>query len=422
MARPTVCGAVVDGVGMGGVGQVAPGGLAARLADYSAGVTGHMAGSSAADGPTTGVPEAEGRRWPWPAGAATGIGSLPGTDIAEAQRIVLGELPDLPHLPELPARGPGADLIGRGAGFLVDLPVELYAGRWRVAARPGRDLRRTRDLMERDLDQLTEQAAGYTGPVKVQSAGPWTLAAHLERPVGGRMLRDAGAVRDLTDSLAEGLAAHVADVAARLPGASVLLQLDEPSLPAVLAGRVPTESGFGMLRVVEASTAADALRTVIDAAGVPVIAHCCAPAAPIGVFRSAGAKGLALDLSLDLGAAGLDALGEALDAGLGLFAGAVPSLGPADGPPQATSAGESAPAGGRTQASAEGNSDIAGPSSADTADRVRKLWRRIGFPLADLAGQVVVTPACGLAGANPEYVRAALTACRDAGRRLLEEG
>jgi methionine synthase II (cobalamin-independent) len=240
------------------------------------------------------------------------------------------------------------------------------------------------------------------------------------------MLRDAGAVRDLTDSLAEGLAAHVADVAARLPGASVLLQLDEPSLPAVLAGRVPTESGFGMLRVVEASTAADALRTVIDAAGVPVIAHCCAPAAPIGVFRSAGAKGLALDLSLDLGAAGLDTLGEALDAGLGLFAGAVPSLGPADGRLQAASAEESAasaPAGGRTQAaSAGGNSDIAGPSSADIADRVRKLWRRIGFPLSDLAGQVVVTPACGLAGANPEYVRAALTACREAGRRLLEEG
>ena len=44
--------------------------------------------------------------WPWPAGSATGIGSLPGTDIAEAQRIVLGELPNLPHLAELPAGAP----------------------------------------------------------------------------------------------------------------------------------------------------------------------------------------------------------------------------------------------------------------------------------------------------------------------------
>jgi methionine synthase II (cobalamin-independent) len=379
----------------------------------------------------TGELEEQERRWPWPPGAATGIGSLPGTDIAEAQRIVLGELPEFPHLPELPARGPGAEIIGRGAGFLVELPVELYAGRWRVASRPGRDLRRTRDLLERDLDQLTEQAAGYTGPVKVQSAGPWTLSSHLERPVGGRMLRDAGAVRDLTDSLAEGLAAHVADVAARLPGASVLLQLDEPSLPAVLAGRVPTESGFGMLRVVEASTATDALRAVINAAGVPVIMHCCAPAAPIGVFQSAGAKGLALDLSFDLDAAGLDALGEALDAGLGLFAGALPTVEPAGGRLQAASAERTA-AGERFRAASPEESAASdgagappgagGPSSADIADRVRKLWRRIGFPLADLPGQVVVTPACGLASATPEYARAALSACREAGRRLLEEG
>ena len=46
--------------------------------------------------------------WPWSAGAATGIGSLPGTDIVDAVALVFGELPDLPFLPELPRRGPGA--------------------------------------------------------------------------------------------------------------------------------------------------------------------------------------------------------------------------------------------------------------------------------------------------------------------------
>ncbi|MFD0823957.1 methionine synthase, partial [Micromonospora zhanjiangensis] len=45
---------------------------------------------------------------------------------------------------------------------------------------------------------------------------------------------------------------------------------------------------------------------------------------------------------------------------------------------------------------------------------------RLGFPPARLATQVVVTPTCGLAGATPEYARAVLTACRDAGRRLAE--
>ncbi|SCF31193.1 uroporphyrinogen decarboxylase/cobalamine-independent methonine synthase family protein [Micromonospora chokoriensis] len=328
--------------------------------------------------------------WPWPAGSATGIGSLPGTDIGEAQRVVLGELPDLPHLPELPARGPGADLIGRSAGLLVDLPVEVYAGRWRVAPRPGRDLRRALDLMERDLDQLAEQAEEYAGPIKVQTAGPLTLAASLELPIGGRLLRDAGAVRDLTGSLAEGLRAHVAAVARRVPRASVLLQVDEPSLPAVLAGRVPTESGFGAYRAVESVDAAALLRTVVEAVGVPTLVHCCAPDVPLELIRSTGADAVALDLDL---VNDLDPLGEAVDAGLGLLAGAAPTR-----PPSAGRA----------------------PTSAQIADRVRQLWDRLGFPRRQLAQQVVVTPACGLAGATPEYARAVLAACRDAGRRLAE--
>ncbi|MFC4021414.1 methionine synthase [Micromonospora sp. GCM10011542] len=329
--------------------------------------------------------------WPWTAGAATGIGSLPGTDITEAQRVILGELPALPHLPELPARGPGADLIGRTAGLLVELPVELYAARWRIAPRPGRDVRRARDLMERDLDQLAEQAEGYAGPLKVQAGGPLTLAAALELPIGGKMLRDPGAVRDLTGSLAEGLRAHVAAVAGRVPGASVLLQLDEPSLPTVLAGRVPTESGLGAYRAVESVAAAELLRTVVEAVGVPTVVHCCAPDVPLELIRSTGATAVALDLAL---LTDLDPLGEAIDAGLGLLAGAAPTR------PE--------PAG-------------RAPTSVEVADRVRRLWDRLGFPRRQLAEQVVITPACGLAGATPQYARAVLAACRDAGRRLAED-
>ena len=50
---------------------------------------------------------------------------MPGTDPAEAMRIIAGELPDFPHLPELPDRGPGADLTGRTAGLLIDIPAEV---------------------------------------------------------------------------------------------------------------------------------------------------------------------------------------------------------------------------------------------------------------------------------------------------------
>jgi Cobalamin-independent synthase, Catalytic domain len=329
---------------------------------------------------------------PWPEGSATGVGSLPGTDIAEAVRTVLGELPDLPYLPELPARGPGAEMIGRTAGLLVDLPVELYAARWRVTARPGRDARRTADLLERDLDTLTDLADGYTGALKVQVAGPWTLAASLELPVGGVLLRDPGAVRELTASLAEGLSRHLDDLRRRVPGASPLLQLDEPMLPAVLAGHVATESGFGTLRPVEAATASETLGSLIAAVGVPVVVHCCAPDAPVALMRSAGAAAVGLDLAL---ATDLDPIGEAVDAGLGLFAGALPTSGPGGAVPR--------------------------PDAAAAAARVRELWGKLGFPLADLPKRVVVTPACGLAGASPAAARAVTTATREAARRLLDE-
>ena len=37
-----------------------------------------------------------------------------------------------------------------------------------------------------------------------------------------------------------------------------------------------------------------------------------------------------------------------------------------------------------------------------------------------IAAQAVITPACGLAGAPPEYARAALVRCREAARLLPE--
>lgn len=327
----------------------------------------------------------------WPAGAATGVGSLPGTDIVEAVKTVFGELPELPYLPELPARGPGAELTGRTAGFLVELPVDLYAAQWRLTARPGADLRRTRDLTDRDLDALTEHADGYAGALKLQVAGPWTLAATLDLPIGGRVLRDSGAVRDLTASLAEGLAGHLADVKARVPGATLLLQLDEPALPAVLAGAIPTESGLHRYRPVDAPDAASALRRVVEAVGVPVVVHCCARDVPVALLRTAGAAAVSLDLDLlDLDdPQAIDPLGEALDAGFGLFAGAVPTAPPA-------------------------------PTAADTADRVRTLWRRFGFPPEKLPEQVVVTPACGLAGTHPAHARDITTVCREAATHLTD--
>ncbi len=236
--------------------------------------------------------------YPWQAGTATGIGSYPGSDPAEALRTVLGELPDLPHLPELPARGPGADLTGRTAGLLIDMPVRVEPSGWRFSDRPGRDTLRAHDHLARDLDVLEEVAGGHDGPFKIQVCGPWTLASTIELRHGDRALKDPGAVRDLAASLAEGVAAHVADVRRRLPAAEIVLQLDEPSLPAVLAGTVPTASGFSRLRAIEEPVAEDVLRTVIDAVGAYPVVHCCARNVPYGLLRGAGAKAISVDLRL----------------------------------------------------------------------------------------------------------------------------
>src|ERR1700760_304097 len=162
---------------------------------------------------------------------------MPGDNPLEAARVIAGELPDLPFLAELPDRGPGSDITGRTASaLLVELPVELAGPRgWRIAERPGRDMRRARSLLSSDLDAMEETLQGYAGPLKIQLAGPWTLAATIEQNRSlNPALADPGLVADLTSSLAEGIGVHVSEVGKRVPGAQLLVQLDEPSLPAVM--------------------------------------------------------------------------------------------------------------------------------------------------------------------------------------------
>lgn len=325
--------------------------------------------------------------FPWSEGAFTGVGSFPGEDPAEALRVVLGESPDLPHLPELPARGPGADIIARTAGLLVDLAVGLQPSGWRFADHPGRDTSRARGYLAEDLDTLEELAGDLDRPIKIQVAGPWTLAASIEMRSGEKALADAGAVRDLASSLAEGVSAHVRDVARRLPRATVLLQIDEPSLPGVLHGTVPTASGFSRIRSVEPPLAEDLLRRVIDAADAFPIVHSCAPRTPYGLLRAAGAKAVSIDAKLIRDE---DAIGEAVEAGTGFLMGVIPGT------------------------------DTTLPAPVRSIAPVRELWRRLGFSPRSLAESVVLTPVCGLSGATPSYARNALRHCREAAKILRE--
>lgn len=312
----------------------------------------------------------------WPSGAATGVGSLPGSDAATAQARTFDLLPDAPHLVELPARGPGADLVGRGAVLLSGLPVDLQPAGWRLVGRAGRDIRRSRDLLARDVDVLAAAADGYTGPLKIQAAGPWTLAASLELTRGDKALSDRGAVADLAASLADGLAAHAAAIGRLVPGATVVVQLDEPLLPRVLAGRLRTASGFAALRTPEPTEAEAILAAVLAAVPRPGV-HCCAADVPVALLRAAGAEWVSLDATQRQDE---DQIGEAYEGGTTLLLGI-----------------------------------------DDDPEPARRLLHRLGVEPAVARAQTVLTPTCGLAGRSEPDAWATYRRTVEAARRFADQ-
>ena len=136
--------------------------------------------------------------------------------------------------------------------------------------------------------------AATTGPFKLQAAGPWTLAAGLERTPGrarGRRRRRPSRPRAVAGRGPGG--ARRRGRAPGCPGRQVVVQLDEPSVPAVLQG------GAADRRAASASCP-PSRRTVVEQelarrrrrrCPVPVVVHCCAPRMPLDLFRAAGAAG-----------------------------------------------------------------------------------------------------------------------------------
>jgi hypothetical protein len=302
----------------------------------------------------------------------------------------------LPYLPELPARGPGADMIGRAAGLLADLAVDLQPMGWRFVDRAGHDAHRTSGLLRQDLDELAEAFDGYEGHLKVQIAGPWTLASSIWLHRGERSVVDGGATRDVIASLAEGLRAHLDEVAQLVPKATLVVQIDEPALPSVLAGRLPTASGFGRIRAVDPTMAAEGLRDVVAAAGDrPTVVHCCAPDVPLVLLRDTGVTAVSLDIGV-LTPKGWESVAATVESGVDLWAGVVPTDG--------------------ASAKADGH-----PHSGVTGviDPLLEAWRRVGLPISDLSG-VTLTPACGLGGLTPSGASSVQRLVVDAARALTE--
>jgi methionine synthase II (cobalamin-independent) len=158
----------------------------------------------------------------------------------------------------------------------------------------------------------------------------------------------------------------------------------------VLAGQIPTASGFSRHRTVDAPAAAPLLDAVLGAAlaaGVETLVHCCADDVPFDLLSRVGDGRVGLSVDLDrLGATAYDEVAAALEADRWTFLGVVPA----------------------TRPDAE-------PGVGDVVRRVERLLDMLGLEPTE---RLVLTPACGLAGADPAWARTALRLCAEAARQL----
>lgn len=326
-----------------------------------------------------------------PSGTGTGVGSMPGTDPIESAGISLGEC-ELAFLPELPQRGLGADTIGRSAALLVDMPMDTVASGYRLSARKSGLTRRARDFLNADLDAFEEawERAGMAATdrfVKLQACGPFTLAASVELRNGHKILHDVGAWSDLVDSMAEGLRVH-ADEVRRRTGAQVIVQIDEPMIGRVIEGSVEPLTRFDIIRPVPVAVLAEKYDGFIDVVGRPVVMHDCSTNISWELLERAKFAAVSVDLA-QIRTADLDGIGQLLDEGRDVILGAVPTAAPA------------------TE-----------PAAEQVAASCAALTDRIGLSRKVLAEQVVVSPACGLAGADAAWAKTALSLCTTAAAGL----
>jgi hypothetical protein len=314
----------------------------------------------------------------------TALGSMPGTDVVESVTLLRGELgaPHLSFLPVLPARGPAAEPVARTAAVLEELHADRQPHGLRVSGVPGKDSRAARALLASDVNVLADVIGAESGtdaaPVKTQLLGPLSLTAQLYLHAGERALKDHGARRDISASLAAGVGEHVRAVRAAAPGRDVVVQLDETLLDRVLAGSLPTMSGYRTLRAVPPAEARSSLRAVVEAcraAGARHVALRLAPGVDPRLAAEAGAD--AVQLEAPTGSAhDWEPLAALVEEGLQLWLGVVP-VSP-------------------------------GPVRARVlAQDVWAVWRDLGLP-ADALDLVRITPRGELDELGPAPLRAVL--------------
>jgi methionine synthase II (cobalamin-independent) len=209
-------------------------------------------------------------------------------------------------------------------------------------------------------------------------------------PGGHRAITDPGALRDLAGSLAGGLAAHRAQLERRLDTA-VVVQFDEPSLPAALEGRLTGVTSLSPVHPVDESVAIGLLDDCVATVGGEVALHSCAAGLPWKVLQRSNFHAISVDVAT-LTAADLDGLGDFVDSGRTVLLGAIPTSAP-----------------------------TVRPSAEAIAKAAVAVTDRLGFARSVLRDRIGITPACGLARATPRWARTAIELAQKAADAFAED-
>jgi methionine synthase II (cobalamin-independent) len=170
-----------------------------------------------------------------------------------------------------------------------------------------------------------------------------------------------------------------------------VVQFDEPSLPAALAGRLTGVTSLTPVHPVDESMAVGLLDDCIAVVGGEVALHSCAAGLPWKALQRSNIHAVSIDAAT-LTPADLDGVGDFVDAGRTVMLGVVATTAPA-----------------------------MRPSAEEVAKAAVEVTDRLGFARSVARERIGVTPACGLAGATPRWARTAVELAQKAADAFAED-
>ena len=148
-------------------------------------------------------------------------------------------------------RGPHASMIGRTMAIISGLGADLQPAGWRLTDAPGIDHRRATSLLAQDLDTVEEaDALGWPDRSRSRSLARGHWRRRWSDRAVTRCSRTTGRAATSPRRWPKACATTSATYDVGSVRAEIIVQIDEPALPAVLTGAIPTASGFSRHRSV----------------------------------------------------------------------------------------------------------------------------------------------------------------------------